>query len=490
MVISNTLLRSVVAIAAGEQFNLALKAGGTVAAWGNNLFGQTNVPQNLSNVVAIACGDYHSLALRADGTVASWGASAPTNYYPPVNYGQTNVPAGLTNVVAICAGDTFSTGLKADGTVVSWGRTNTGQTTPPPGLSNLWAVANQNNYSIGLVSFRPITIARQPANVVIGKGERALLSVGVVSTAPVSYRWQRGGQDMPSETNAVLVIPAATSDDQGTYHVVVSNQFASAVSRDVTVNVASIPTILLPPANQVVLRPGPATFSVTATSVFPMFYQWRHLSNIPGATGTSLTLTNVDRFYSGYYSVTVSNFIGSTNVEARLRVISPTALSSATVTNGSLTFTAKDSQGINLTAADVPFFTVWASTNLVDWQPVPNVITVNNNGTLTIMDPEAGNYPHRYYRLGEALTTRIPTAQRLSGPYGQSDGSVVLFSADSASVRLNAGDLPAIKFQASSNLADWFVLTNSIVVSNGVLILRDPTAKDNPQRFYRVEEQR
>ena len=35
--------------------------------------GQTNVPANLTNVVAIAGGFGYSMALRADGTVTAWG---------------------------------------------------------------------------------------------------------------------------------------------------------------------------------------------------------------------------------------------------------------------------------------------------------------------------------------------------------------------------------------------------------------------------------
>lgn len=63
----------VVNIASGEFHSLALKADGTVVAWGRNDEGQTDVPPGLSEVVAIAAGDSHSLALKADGTVEAWG---------------------------------------------------------------------------------------------------------------------------------------------------------------------------------------------------------------------------------------------------------------------------------------------------------------------------------------------------------------------------------------------------------------------------------
>jgi alpha-tubulin suppressor-like RCC1 family protein len=37
-------------------------------------FGQAIVPAAATNIVAIAAGDYHSIAMRADGTVLAWGA--------------------------------------------------------------------------------------------------------------------------------------------------------------------------------------------------------------------------------------------------------------------------------------------------------------------------------------------------------------------------------------------------------------------------------
>ncbi|MFN5927759.1 MAG: RCC1 domain-containing protein, partial [Roseiflexaceae bacterium] len=102
----------------GGSHSLALKANGTVVAWGLNSSGQSNVPSGLSNVVAIAAGGSHSLALKSDGTVVAWGYNGS---------GQSSVPSGLSNVVAIAAGGSHSLALKSDGTVVGWGLNSTGQ---------------------------------------------------------------------------------------------------------------------------------------------------------------------------------------------------------------------------------------------------------------------------------------------------------------------------------------------------------------------------
>ena len=122
-------LSNVVAVACGASYVLALKANGTLTAWGAiSLYGVTNIPSGLTNVVKISSGPSHWLALRNDGLVFAWGSNFS---------GQTNVPAGLSNVVAVSAGDSHSAVLKADGTIVVWGRNITGQTNVPAGLTNV-----------------------------------------------------------------------------------------------------------------------------------------------------------------------------------------------------------------------------------------------------------------------------------------------------------------------------------------------------------------
>jgi alpha-tubulin suppressor-like RCC1 family protein len=138
-------LSDIVAVAAGEFFSLALRANGTVVAWGRSDLNETMVPTNLANVVAVAAGADHSLALRADGTVVSWGWN---------DWGQANVPAGLTNVTGIAAGSAYSLALCEDGRVVAWGDNNYfgwgGETNVPVTLTNAVAIAASDYHSLAL----------------------------------------------------------------------------------------------------------------------------------------------------------------------------------------------------------------------------------------------------------------------------------------------------------------------------------------------------
>src|SRR5713226_5539063 len=61
------------AIAAGASHSLALKSDGTVVAWGDNFYGQSAVPADMTSVTAIAAGGCHGLALKSDATVVAWG---------------------------------------------------------------------------------------------------------------------------------------------------------------------------------------------------------------------------------------------------------------------------------------------------------------------------------------------------------------------------------------------------------------------------------
>ncbi|RJQ80444.1 PKD domain-containing protein [Pseudonocardiaceae bacterium YIM PH 21723] len=105
----------VVAISSGSAHDLALKADGSVYAWGENGHGETSVPDAARrDVVAIAAGDLHNLALSSNGVVTAWGQGP-----------EGQVPAqAQTQVKAIAAGSGFSVVLKADGTTMSWGRNN------------------------------------------------------------------------------------------------------------------------------------------------------------------------------------------------------------------------------------------------------------------------------------------------------------------------------------------------------------------------------
>lgn len=67
-----------------------------------------------------------------------------------------------------------------------------------------------------------------------------------------------------------------------------------------------------PPVSQTVTAGGTANFTVGASGSGPLAYQWRRAGiNLPGATGSALTLTGVRTNQAGVYTVVVGNAVTS-----------------------------------------------------------------------------------------------------------------------------------------------------------------------------------
>ncbi|MGW4826071.1 RCC1 domain-containing protein [Amycolatopsis japonica] len=162
-------LSDVVELAGWSDSGYALRADGTVKAWGATSAGrlgngwwaggattsESPVPVvGLTSVKAIASGDTKGYALKSDGTVWQWGQNVVT----PVQV------SGLTGVTAISASREAGYALKADGTVWSWGGNTRGElgngstvsssSTPVrvsglTGIKTLGAASGDNGYAIG-----------------------------------------------------------------------------------------------------------------------------------------------------------------------------------------------------------------------------------------------------------------------------------------------------------------------------------------------------
>ncbi len=109
--------------------NTAGQLGDGSAAAGRSVLGQAGLPANAGNWVATAAGTDHTVALKADGSLWAWGG----NQFGQLGDGTTVAKGTPVRVgtasdwTAVSAGGGSSFAVKADGTLWGWGQNNLGQ---------------------------------------------------------------------------------------------------------------------------------------------------------------------------------------------------------------------------------------------------------------------------------------------------------------------------------------------------------------------------
>lgn len=157
------------------------------------------------------------------------------------------------------------------------------------------------------------------------------------------------------------------------------------------------------PASQTVIGPTNVNFTVSAVGTPPVSYRWQlNGSNVPDGNGPTLSLANVLRADAGVYSVFVSNtYSNIQSSNAVLTVFLAQRFGQPQVLPGNriqLLFNDADG-GAMLTTNDLATFTVFASTNLFEWFPITNALSVSNGSA--IFSDTITNAPERFYKVLE-----------------------------------------------------------------------------------------
>ncbi len=194
------------------------------------------------------------------------------------------------------------------------------------------------------------TISAQPSHQTVTAGQTATFTVAATGDAPLSYQWKKDGIDITGATASTLTITDADESDAGSYTCYVSNAAGNVTSNAATLTVNPVPVapaITGQPNNQIVTAGQTATFTVTATGTAPLSHQWKKDgTDIPGATASTLTITDADESDAGSYTCYVSNAAGNiTSNTATLTVNQPGAL---------VLTAAPGNQQVTLTWNDIP----------------------------------------------------------------------------------------------------------------------------------------
>ncbi len=243
-----------------------------------------------------------------------------------------------------------------------------------------------------------VAITGQPADQTVSTNDNATFMVTATGLAPLDYQWYSYGSSsnnvpvpVTGATNASFTITNAQSSDSGLYAVVVSNNYNSVTSRLATLIVGNVGPILSGPFDETAIQGNNVTFSATLLLANPApTYQWQTNNvNVPGATGLSLTLTNVQFALNGtQVSLIASNAANIVTNPATLTVI-VTPVITPQPTN--LTVNAGASASFVSGATGVP-------TPGLQWYKNGMAIAGQTSGTLTIPSAQ-GSDIGSYYLL-------------------------------------------------------------------------------------------
>ena len=207
---------------------------------------------------------------------------------------------------------------------------------------------------------------------------------------------------------------------------------------DVVTNAPSLerPAIVSQPQNQTVTNGVNITFSVNATGTPPLAYQWQlDSTNLPGATSSNLTLTAVTFDQAGFYTVVITNALGSAGSD-------PFTLSVWSASPPAFSYLTYNVNGNGQTNWSTNMWHVRAIGRQVQYLN-PDIITFNeipvtNNCTAQMVDFVTAFCPGYYLVtnsaddgfIRSAILSRFPIISSTSrlhgvylGPYGYTNAS-------------------------------------------------------------------
>ncbi|HVM47636.1 MAG TPA: immunoglobulin domain-containing protein [Candidatus Acidoferrum sp.] len=300
---------------------------------GTNLVGATTSTLIRYNAQLANAGSYTVTVTNSYGSTNS-ATAVLTVHAPPVITAQpTNVVTGVgmpaSFSVGVSGSTPFSYKWTFNGAALSGATASTLTVAASPTNSGSYAVVVTNLYGTVTSSNAVLTamdpfITNQPQSVTVAAGAPAAFGVGAAGTPPLSYSWAKNGVvltnggTLSGQGSTVLRISSAQVQDVGTYTVTVSNLNGSVLSSNAVLTAAYAPVVAMQPVGQAVPAGSIVVLNVTLLGPQPIFYQWRLGTNnladggeFIGSATASLTISNVQTWDQGAYSVVATNAYGS-----------------------------------------------------------------------------------------------------------------------------------------------------------------------------------
>ena len=306
------------------------------------------------------------------------------------------------------------------------GATVSGATTNDSGVYSV-VVSNPvgsvtNGSAVTVIAPPAITV--QPASQAVVVGAAASFTVGNTGSAPFNYRWFKGTKIISGATNLAFNIASATTNNAGTYFVVITNFAGSVTSAVATLAVWLPPVFTAQATNQTARAGSTVAFGAMVNGTAPFSYQWLKNGaaladggNISGSLTAVLTVVNVTTNDGGAYALAVSNVAGSvTSSNAMLAVrirssgggggtdnvrIQNSLVSTATIPPPVIAQIVRNADGsimLNCSGTAGSNYVVQASADLASWTDISTNSAAGGQWQVT----DTARASCRFYRLKTA----------------------------------------------------------------------------------------
>lgn len=207
-----------------------------------------------------------------------------------------------------------------------------------------------------------------PRSQTVPAGVAASFTVQTTLLPPVLCQWRLNGVELPGETNMTLMISSVRAQDAGIYTVQISTPGSGFLFSPAAAQLRG-PVVLEQQPRSLNVRPDSnVLFSVTATGMGPITYQWRRDGiSIPNETNASFARVHAALDAAGSYDVIVANSYGAVTSTAAFLgilinpVITLQPLSQEVVVGGSVTMS------VGITGSPAPFTFEWRRGTVVFW---------------------------------------------------------------------------------------------------------------------------
>lgn len=408
--------------------------------------GETNNSLTFASATTNNAGAYTVVITNNAGAVTSAPAILTVNLLPPPlitaqpqNLTVTNGNPATFTVTAINGPLTYQWYFNTN-TVLA-GQTNNFLTIASATNSDIGVYTVVIANSVGSVTSSPAilnvnlaalpSITSQPQSLTVTNGNLATFTVTAIN-GPLTYQWYfKTNTALVGKTNSSLNIASASTNDVGSYTVIVANGSGSVTSSPatLTVNYNTQPLFTLQPQNFLVSYGSNATFTVAAVGQPTLVYQW-FSNSIPvyllnptttrlnGSNAPTLTVTANFTNPAYYFCRVTNNLSTATSSIAQLTIVTaPLIISNpqpASVTLGE--------------AASFKVSVLGASTLRYQWYFNTNAVLTNLLGNAVAAETNAAL---NFANVSNSLLGRYSVI--ITNTYGRATSSPALLSASAPS---------------------------------------------------------